>query len=262
MCCRLDYTKTTGTLASKAAPLTRNRYCYRFEKGYAVLSSNACSRLCVESITLRRVRTAQYTRRVKLVAWDTLVDNGFSSSNGFREVEQHITAAIDAIKWPTGSHSFAIYPESGKKHGQGNGVRPIKDAFIKHLQGHGWVPEHHTFDAHYTFAVEDVLPFVVEWETGNISSSHRAINRMALGMLERRISGGVLVVPSRSLYKFLTDRVGNVAELEPYFPLWRVWSRHAEFGYLAIITVEHDLESWDVERIKKGTDGWALGPSR
>jgi hypothetical protein len=81
---------------------------------------------------------------------------------------------------------------------------------------------------------------------------------MALAMMDGSVSGGVLVVPSRKLYKFLTDRIGNSQELEPYHPLWQLWSKHEGFGYLAIITVEHDLESLDVPRITKGTDGRAL----
>ncbi len=155
--------------------------------------------------------------------------------------------------------TFAIYPESGRKRGEGSGVSPIKEAFIVHLREQGWIPEFATFDAYYTFPGSDAAVFVVEWETGNISSSHRAINRMALAMLEGKILGGVLVVPSRALARYLTDRIGNAEELKRYYPLWRIWSQHAEFGYLAIITVEHDLESRDVPRISKGTDGRALG---
>lgn len=77
-------------------------------------------------------------------------------------------------------------------------------------------------------------------------------------MLEDRISGGVLIVPSRALYDYLTDRVGNSQELMPYHPLWRIWGQHREFAYLAIVTVEHDLASLDVPKILKGTDGRAL----
>jgi hypothetical protein len=200
----------------------------------------------------------RYPPLVKLIAWDALIDNGFSKTDEFKSVEQHIRDGISRITWPEGSKTFAIYPQSGKKRGEGNGVTPIKDAFIAHLRDHGWVPERGRFDAHYTFPRSRVRPFVVEWETGNVSSSHRSINRMALGMLNGEVSGGALIVPSRSLYRFLTDRIGNSQELEPYHPLWKLWSQHREFGYLAIITVEHDLESWAVPRITKATDGRAL----
>ena len=100
-----------------------------------------------------------------------------------------------------------------------------------------------------------MLPFVAEWETGNVSSSHRAINKIMLGVQDDSLTGGVLVVPTKRLAKYLTDRVGNYEELEPYFRFWR---RSCERGYLAVIAVEHDNESADVPRISKGTDGRAL----
>ena len=64
-------------------------------------------------------------------------------------------------------------------------------------------------------------------------------------------------VPSRKLYHFLTDRIGNVSELEPYFPLWS--KVPCSKGILEIVVIEHDAESWDVPRIPKGTDGRADG---
>jgi hypothetical protein len=41
--------------------------------------------------------------------------------------------------------------------------------------------------------------FALEWETGNISSSHRAVNKMVLGWLRGIFLGAVLVLPSRKL---------------------------------------------------------------
>ena len=96
-----------------------------------------------------------------------------------------------------------------------------------------------------------------EWETGNISSSHRSLNKMCLGLLKRAIKAGILVVPSRELYPYLTDRIGNIAELEPYFDLWR--STSCEEGVLDIIVIEHDAISTKVPKIPKGTDGRAKG---
>jgi len=99
--------------------------------------------------------------------------------------------------------------------------------------------------------------FGVEWETGNISSSHRAINRLFLGHKQDVLVGGVLIVPTRSLYRYLTDRVGNFAELELYFDLWKDAAGWKE-GVLAIVAVEHDDTDPKVPRISKGTDGRAL----
>jgi hypothetical protein len=106
-----------------------------------------------------------------------------------------------------------------------------------------------------TYRLKDQF-FCVEWETGNISSSHRAINKMALGILKGILAGGILIVPTRAMYKYLTDRIGNLLELEPYFPLWR--SLDVKEGFLAVIAIEHDAVSREVPRIPKGTNGRAL----
>ena len=96
----------------------------------------------------------------------------------------------------------------------------------------------------------------VEWETGNISSSHRALNKLALGLITGEFIGGVLIIPSRAMYFYLTDRIGNYAEIQPYFPVWQALS--IKEGVLAVIEIEHDALSVDVPHITKGTDGRAL----
>jgi hypothetical protein len=96
----------------------------------------------------------------------------------------------------------------------------------------------------------------LEWETGNISSSHRALNKMALGLLKGALACGMLVVPSRKLYPFLTDRIANFAELEPYLDLWKAIP--CSNGVLEIFIIEHDATSTEVPRIPKGTSGRAL----
>jgi hypothetical protein len=58
------------------------------------------------------------------------------------------------------------------------------------------------------------------------------------------------------MYRYLTDRVGNFPELEPYFPLWQALK--VEEGLLEVIAIEHDGVSQSVPRIPKGTDGRAL----
>ena len=95
-----------------------------------------------------------------------------------------------------------------------------------------------------------------EWETGNISSSHRAINKLLLTMQVGGLIGGFLVVPSDELKPFLTDRIGNIGELRPYLPLWS--SIPIKEAVLRIVVVEHDATSFDVPRIPKGTDGRAI----
>jgi hypothetical protein len=197
---------------------------------------------------------------LKLVTITPLIDAGGLSD---------VRAAIDAVRWPPGTSNFTIHPQSGKKRGEGNGVKPIKEAFVLKLIELGWKPEQRyprkekerailpgAFDAWLDLTGEERAPFVVEWETGNVSSSHRAVNKMAMALQGGHISGGILVLPTRALAKFLTDRIGNYEELVAYFPYWS--ASVVTSGYLGILAVEHDATSTDVERIKKGTDGRAL----
>ena len=201
---------------------------------------------------------------MKIVQVERLIDaGGFSATKEWERIECHIMQAIKTIQWPPGSGSFTLYDEPGKARGRGSGVKPIKDACMLHLKSLGWSLETRIpitalkqpgkIDA--TYSVGNRF-FCVEWETGNISSSHRAINKMAIGLLKRALIGGVLIVPTRVMYRYLTDRVGNFPELEPYFPLWR--GLNIDEGLLAIIAIEHDGVSRSVPRIRKGTDGRAL----
>jgi hypothetical protein len=201
---------------------------------------------------------------MKIVRVERLIDvGGFSSSREWQAIESDIVSAIQSIEWPLHSGSFTLRDEPGKKRGQGSGVTPIKLACMKHLKTVGWDLETRVdvatlrrpgpIDA--TFPVGSRL-FCMEWETGNISSSHRALNKMALGILKGIFIGGALVLPTRAMYKYLTDRVGNFAEIEPYFGLWK--ALQVEAGLLLVIAIEHDAVSRSVPRIPKGTDGRAL----
>jgi hypothetical protein len=208
---------------------------------------------------------------MKFVKMEVLIDKGaFSKSQTWKDLERHIYESIKAVVWPPESDKFTIYPQSGKKRGEGNGVKPIKEAFMAKLTRYGWqlevglniatVAKPGKIDAVYPIGegalfAEDRF-FAIEWETGNISSSHRAVNKMSIGLLEEKLAGGILVLPTRKMYNFLTDRVGNFRELAPYFPMWK--ALNVNEGFLAIIAVEHDAESWDVPRIEKGTDGRAM----
>lgn len=80
----------------------------------------------------------------------------------------------------------------------------------------------------------------IEWETGNISSSHRSMNKLAIALAAGKIQVGVLIVPSRDLYEHLTDRIGNIGELSGYLSMWKGLEAGVERGLLAISVVEHD----------------------
>lgn len=201
---------------------------------------------------------------MKIVISERLIDAGsFSGTNDWKIIEEQIIKAIKAIEWPPGSGSFTLFDQSGKKRGQGSGVKPIKDTCMNHLKSLGWsletplpiavLKKPGKMDA--TYPVGKRL-FCVEWETGNISSSHRALNKMALGILKGVLIGGALILPTRAMYKYLTDRVGNFPELEPYFPLWKALK--VDEGLLIVIAIEHDAVSQSVPRIPKGTNGRAV----
>src|SRR5580658_3659059 len=196
---------------------------------------------------------------MKIVKVYTLKNRGaYSTSEHWQSTRKAIHDAIGKCEWPIGSGLFTIYPESGKKRGEGNGVKPIRDRFVQSLQSNGWTIEGKAknaldqrlgdFDALFPGPEK---PIVVEWETGNISSSHRSMNKLTLLLKTNVISAGVLVVPSRKLYVYLTDRIGNIQAIKPYFELWK--SVPCRDGVLEIVVIEQDATSKDVPKIPKGT---------
>jgi hypothetical protein len=170
-----------------------------------------------------------------------------------------VRSAITCVVWPAKSRKFSICPVI-----DGNGVLPIKVGFMRRLKELGWCLEDRPVLAKglgpgKVDALKD-LPdgrqFAAEWETGNISSSHRALNKICMGIIEGHLAGGVLILPDRELYRYLTQRIGNYKELAPYFPVYR--HLKAVDGLLAVFAVSYDQTSSDVLLIPKGMDGHAL----
>lgn len=196
---------------------------------------------------------------MRLISVRHLLQTGpFAHSEEAAKIDTDIRNGIQQVSWPPGSGSFTLLDQK-----QGNGVKPIKNDFIDYLSDRLWQPEKRMnitsrsqpgkIDAVYDLS--DGRHFAVEWETGNISSSHRALNKMAIGILDGCLAGGALILPSRSMYTYLTDRIGNDAELEPYYPMWE--SLNPNEGVLSVYVVEHDTLSPNVRAIPKGTDGRA-----
>jgi len=196
---------------------------------------------------------------MKIVKTEVLIKQGaYFESSEFNELLTEIETAISKVVWPVGADHFAINPKR-----KGNGVKPIKNGCMDHLQQSGWELERRLristdmrpgpLDA--VKELPNKSNFALEWETGNISSSHRALNKMVLGMLKNALTGGILILPSRKMYNFLTDRIGNYQEISPYFPVWE--NMKIDEGYLAVIEIEHDIEDASSPLIPKGTDGWA-----
>ena len=202
---------------------------------------------------------------MKIVDVVTLQNCGaYAASRHWKKTRKQVHDAVKRCEWPIGSGSFPIYPESGKERGKGNGVLPIRNEFVAFLKAKGWAIEGPAKNAlDQSLGDFDAVlagpekPIAVEWETGNISSSHRSMNKLTMLLSYGIISAGILAVPSRKLYVYLTDRIGNIKELEPYFGLWK--SVPCNSGVLEIIVFEHDAESKSVEKIPKMTAGRAKG---
>jgi hypothetical protein len=200
-----------------------------------------------------------------IVHIQTIVKKGsLALSKDIENIQIEVESAIKEISWPAGAKGFFLNPSSkGKGRGEGNGVKPIKEACVTYLKGLGWEDELRLRPRGVAgtgpLDVVKETPFGLyglEWETGNISSSHRALNKICLGVLQKELAGGTLILPSTALYPFLTDRVGNYREITPYLPLWE--SIPYQEGYITIIVVEHDGLDENAPRIPKGTDGRAL----
>lgn len=125
---------------------------------------------------------------MKIVREETLLSCGkYASSAEWRRTRKKLHKAIREVDWPRGSGKFTIYPEPGKGRREGNGVTPIKLGLMEELKRQGWMLEEPLdiailkkpgkLDA---VLYTDYGPVALEWETGNISSSHRALNKMAL----------------------------------------------------------------------------------
>ncbi|MBA2715425.1 MAG: restriction endonuclease [Rubrobacteraceae bacterium] len=198
---------------------------------------------------------------MKLTEIQDLVNAGtFTDSDAWSRVEADLRASIAGVVWPPGNDRFVINPVI-----DGNGVVPIKRQFSSNISALGWKLEERfprfsdeevvkrrrpgAVDAALDLSAYGLPPFFVEWETGNIASSHRAMNKMALALKRGLISGGIWVVSSGDLAPYLTDRIGNYPEFEPYFDLYS--DLEVEAGYLGVAIVEHDETSLEAPFIDK-----------
>lgn len=172
------------------------------------------------------------------------------------DVEQ----AVTSIDWPHGTGIFKLNPGCKRN---ANGVKPIKLPGIRKLAELGWQTER--LPAKLSGVKMGNLDAVLdtedgfvgfEWETGNISSSHRAVNKILLAILKGGLVGGILVVPSEAMRPYLTDRIGNITELRAYFPLWS--AVRLKLGVFRVVVAEHNLLDGNVPLIPKGSDGMAL----
>ena len=219
-------------------------------------------------------------------------------SEGWAATHQIYSGIIRQMVNPPGEDRFRIRAKSIKLDSRGlktsqwnrNGVSPIKSQFFTAMAWANWKTEHslslelylksrrdiqrlmvypdivplteklHSSvgDFDFTYETDSGFRTVIEWETGNISSAHRSLNKMCLALMAGLTDAGVLIVPSRKFYPHLTDRIGNWQEICPYLAFWQtVGNKVIRKGLLAVTVVEHDELVTDdsIPYIKQGADG-------
>lgn len=214
------------------------------------------------------------------------------SSEGWNTIHETYREAIKRMEHPPGAGKMILRPKARKPDSSKywrNGVPYLREHFLRNMLDLGWSSEgdvnlgqdrqqpeivlfpslesyREPLDAEFggfdfVKTTEDGLKVAIEWETGNISSSHRSMNKLALALKAGIIDAGVLIVPSRSLYAHLTDRTGNISELSGYLELWESVKDTVESGLLAITVVEHDElarpDDESVPYLETGEDGRA-----
>lgn len=196
------------------------------------------------------------------IAWTKrLIGKGaFAPSPEWTAIRDSLHKAIKGVEWPAGAGSFSINPDR-----KANGVIPIKARVAELLKAEGWLTEQkwpipdiaspgRMDGAH--MSSQGLIAF--EWETGNVASSHRSLNKICLGLTLGTIAGGVMAISTRALARCLTDRVGSAEEIQAYFPLWQ--HTPCQSGVLEIIAVEHDALDPNIPPIPKSISGRNLRP--
>lgn len=221
-----------------------------------------------------------------------LIDQGdIISSKDWNTVHESYVRSIRSIDHPAESGTLSLRRKMRLPNNQWqrNGVGYLRARFLDHMRNvEGWKSETDVdlgrdreqpaiklfpsmesyrepitsdfggFD--FTTTGPNGSKVAIEWETGNISSSHRSMNKLGMALMNDVVQIGVLIVPSRSLYEHLTDRIGNIGELSGYLSLWEGLKTGVKKGLLAITVVEHDTLTDDaaIPFLKSGNDGRAI----
>lgn len=142
-----------------------------------------------------------------------------------------------------------------------NGVVPVKEGIYRRLEAYyEWFREKPLayfedaqkggpIDVYKEFG-DRIHPFNVglEFETGNISSAHRSMNKLCMGIKHGDLQMAFLIMPIKHLAYYLTDRVSNYEELAPYFGL---------LDDFPIVVFGFDADHYDptAPLLAKGRDG-------
>jgi hypothetical protein len=217
-----------------------------------------------------------------------LFDRGAIAAHpDWQSIHTSFVRSIQSVDFPAGSGSLTLRRKALRDDGQWdrNGVVYLKRRFLDHMVSvERWRPESGfaltssvptevtlfpTMDFHSEPVATRYGPFdfvttgpnglhvAIEWETGNISSSHRSLNKLAIAVKSGQIHAGLMIVPSRALYEHLTDRIGNINELSGYLSMWQGMGESVNRGLLAVVVVEHDALIDDGDYLSVGNDGRA-----
>lgn len=223
---------------------------------------------------------------------------GVIASADWKSLHESYVRAITSIDFPEGSGTLTLKRKRTNAAGKWdrNGVNYLRSRFLTNIiEAEGWKKEgevdlarnrqqpairlYPSLEEYREPITSDFGGFdfittgegghriAIEWETGNISSSHRSMNKLAIALTNGIVDIGVLILPSRSLYEHLTDRIGNIGELSGYLAMWEGLKASVERGLLAVTVVEHDfLTDGDFPYLPRGNDGRAeegrLAPAR
>lgn len=212
------------------------------------------------------------------------------TSSDWQTLHASYVRAIQSIDHPAGSGTLTLREKVRLSNGQWqrNGVGYLRSRFLRSMLGdEGWRSEglvdlardrqqppillYPSLQQYQEPITSDFGGFdfvttasqgtriAIEWETGNISSSHRSMNKLAIALSNGIIEVGVLVLPSRALYAHLTDRIGNIGELSGYLSMWEGLKFAVKRGLLAISVVEHDALTTNssIPFLAVGSDGRA-----
>lgn len=212
------------------------------------------------------------------------------ASEDWKALHESYVRSIASIDFPEKSGALTLKRKLRGADGQWrrNGVNYLKDRFIRHIIDiEKWEAEasvnlerdrdqppirlYPSMEMYREPITSDFGGFdftsrgvqgnriAIEWETGNISSSHRSMNKLAIALSCGIVDIGVLIVPSRSLYEHLTDRIGNIGELSGYLSMWQGLKSTVKRGLLAVTVVEQDYLTDDDKfpYLPRGNDGRA-----
>lgn len=186
------------------------------------------------------------------IATDLIVHNP-SAKLAYLEIETSINQNVS-----TGSDHFIL--NSSEKNC--NGVVPVKEGIYERLECYyNWFREKPLpylkdeaqkggpIDVYKEFGKpNDKFKVGLEFETGNISSAHRSMNKLCVGVQSGDIDLAVLMMPIKTMAYYLTDRVSNYEELEPYFRLLTTYP-------FIVIGFDADEYNPNAALLPKGRDG-------